>query len=79
MKILVINSGSSSIKFTLFQMDTHKVIAKAVVERIDLSGTHLSYKTNNGVSIEKDVHIKETQDAVTHTVAILQDENSGVI
>jgi acetate kinase len=34
MKILVLNSGSSSLKYQLFDMDTQKVLAKGLVERI---------------------------------------------
>ena len=44
MKILVINAGSSSLKFQLFDMDNEKVIAKGNCEKIGLSSPVISYK-----------------------------------
>lgn len=40
MKILVINAGSSSLKFQLIDMDDESVKAKGLVERIGIEGTH---------------------------------------
>ena len=42
MKILVINAGSSSLKYQLIDMDTESVIAKGLVERIGIEGSNLS-------------------------------------
>jgi len=46
MKILVINSGSSSIKYQLIDMDNEEVLAKGIVERIGISGSRLKHKKN---------------------------------
>ena len=46
--VLVINSGSSSVKFTLFAIADEAVLAKGVVERIGLEGTRLTYSTLHG-------------------------------
>ena len=78
MKILVINAGSSSLKYQLIDMDTESVIAKGLCERIGIEGSLLTHKYN-GVSTE----IK--QDMPTHTEAIklvldtLIDEKIGCI
>ena len=78
MKILVINAGSSSLKYQLIDMDTESVIAKGLCERIGIEGSLLTHKYN-GVSTE----IK--QDMPTHTEAIklvldtLVDEKIGCI
>jgi acetate kinase len=61
-KILVINAGSSSLKYQLIEMDTETVIAKGNCDRIGIGG-HISYKTSEGVTLEKDV------DFPTHTEA----------
>ncbi|MCR5199895.1 MAG: acetate kinase, partial [Saccharofermentans sp.] len=54
MKILVINCGSSSCKFQLFDMETGTVLAKGNADRIGIDGK-LSYKSSKGVELEKDV------------------------
>ncbi len=48
MKVLVINAGSSSIKYQLFSMTTETVIAKGLVERIGESGSRLVQSANGG-------------------------------
>ncbi|ADO76927.1 acetate/propionate family kinase [Halanaerobium praevalens] len=64
MKILVINSGSSSLKYQLFNMETESVLAKGLIQRIGISGSFLEYENNEGeeVLIEKDI--------ATHKVGI---------
>ena len=47
MKVLVINSGSSSLKFTLFSMTNKTVLAKGLVERIGMKNPHLIYHPGN--------------------------------
>ncbi len=47
MKILVINSGSSSIKYQLVDMDGEKVMAKGLAERIGITGSRLKHKRNS--------------------------------
>ena len=79
MKILVINSGSSSVKFTLFQMDSDTVLAYGLVERIGLTDTHLSYKNSNGAGLNKNIDVADTGSAVTKVTALLQDRDIGVI
>lgn len=44
MKILVINAGSSSLKYQLIDMTTEKVVAKGVCERIGIDGSMLTHK-----------------------------------
>ena len=56
MKILVVNAGSSSLKYQLIDMDTENVIAKGGCERIGIRGSSLKHKTAKGeVVIEKDM------------------------
>ncbi|MBE6568001.1 MAG: acetate kinase, partial [Ruminococcaceae bacterium] len=44
MKILVINAGSSSLKYQLIDMDTNEVIAKGICERIGIEGSSITHK-----------------------------------
>ena len=50
MKILVINSGSSSLKFQVIDSDSERVLARGVCERIGIDGV-FSYKTDAGLSL----------------------------
>lgn len=50
MKILVVNCGSSSIKYKLYDMDSHRVMASGGVEKVGLEGSFLKVKLNDGSS-----------------------------
>ena len=60
MKVLVINCGSSSLKYQVFEMDNETVLAKGLVERIGIDGSRLKHTktgmdvTNADVVIELD-------------------------
>jgi len=74
MKILVLNSGSSSIKYQLFNMDTQTVLASGLVERI---GEGQSVLKQGDIKIERALkNHKEGLDLVIHT---LTDPQKGVI
>ncbi len=64
MKILVINCGSSSIKYKLYAMETETVLAAGGIEKIGLEGAFIKYKLPNGES-----RIKEA-DLPSHTEGI---------
>ena len=53
MIILVVNAGSSSLKYQLINMEDESVIAKGNCDRIGIDG-HLSHKTASGGKVEKD-------------------------
>ena len=78
MKVLVINSGSSSLKYQLIDMETEGVIAKGNCERIGIDGSLLTHKANG-----QEVVVE--QDMPNHNVAVdlvlkaLTDEKTGVI
>ena len=46
MKILIVNAGSSSLKYQLVDMDGEKLMAKGLVERIGIEGSKLTQKVN---------------------------------
>ena len=63
MKILVVNAGSSSLKYQLFDMDTESVIVKGGVERIGIRGSVLHHKWAQGEKVIE-------QDMPNHKVAM---------
>lgn len=63
MKILSVNAGSSSLKFTLFEMKDESVIASGLFERIGIDGGCYSIKYN-GEKISEEVELKDHIDAV---------------
>ena len=80
MKILVINAGSSSLKYQLIDMDNEQVLAKGLCERIGIEGSNLQH-TNVGkdekTKIEKPM--KDHGDAIQMVIDALVDEKIGVI
>ena len=78
MKILVINAGSSSLKYQLIDMETEGVIAKGTCERIGISGGKLTHKANGQeYVIEKD--IPNHTEAISLVLKELVDGEAGVI
>lgn len=78
MKVLVINAGSSSLKFQLIDMDTKDVIAKGNVERINEGASFLKYKAKGKeYKFEKD--IRNHSEGLSLVLEKLTDEEIGVI
>ena len=79
MKVLVINAGSSSLKYQLIDMDTNAVMAKGLCERIGIDGklTHQSNKTDE--KYKADVAMPTHSDAIKAVIDILLDKEWGVI
>ena len=78
MKILVINAGSSSLKFQLIDMENESVIAKGLVERIGIEGSKLTHKYD-GKEFELTVPMKDHSAAMKHVLDALMDAEHGVI
>jgi len=78
MKILVINSGSSSIKYQLFNMPQEEVICSGLVERIGLDNAEIHYRSENH-KIDEVVEIPNHKIGLEKVVKILLDEKVGVL
>jgi acetate kinase len=78
MKIVILNSGSSSIKYQLIEMPSQTVICSGMIDRIGLDNSNLSYSTQKN-------QVEETLEVPNHTIglekiaALLLDEKVGVI
>lgn len=79
MIILVINAGSSSLKYQLIDMDDEKVLAKGVCDRIGISGSIIKHKTFDGRAIEKEIQMQNHKDAIEALIKVLTDKEWGVI
>ena len=78
MKILVINSGSSSLKFQVIDSDSAQVLARGVCERIGIDGV-FTYKTGTGISRKEPVSMKDHTEAVHVLLDRLVDPEEGVL
>ncbi len=78
MKILIVNAGSSSLKYQVIDMEGEKVLAKGVVERINIEGSQLKH-TKGSEKFEIKQPIKDHVEATQLVLATLQDETMGVI
>lgn len=79
MKILVINCGSSSLKYQFIDMNTEKVIAKGLCERIGIDGSKLTHKADGKEDFVKEQPMPNHTVAVELVMAALTDKEHGVI
>lgn len=78
MKILVINAGSSSLKYQLFDMDTGNVIAKGLCEKIGIGGA-ITHKRPGKEDYKAEVTFRDHDDAIALVLKLLTDKELGVI
>ena len=79
MKILVVNAGSSSMKFTLFAMENEEVMAKGVYERLGSDRPNLIYKRADGFKFEQEIYVEDHAGALREICKKLVDPEMGVI
>lgn len=79
MKILVINCGSSSLKYQLINMETEEVLAKGLVERIGIEGSILTQKVEGREKYVITTPMKDHKDAIRLVLEALVDKKNGVI
>ena len=79
MKILVINAGSSSLKYQLIDMETETVLAKGLCERIGIEGSKLNHTPQGGEKVVIEKNMNDHSDAINMVLAALVDKEHGVI
>lgn len=79
MNILVINAGSSSLKYQLMDPDTGVIGAKGLCERIGLDGKLTHNVPSLGKKVEKDIAMPTHKEAIEAVLDILVDSENGVI
>ena len=79
MKVLVINCGSSSLKYQLIDSETELVMAKGLCERIGIDGSNLEYKRGESPKTSTQIEMKDHTDAVNLVLEKLSDPEEGVV
>lgn len=79
MNILVINCGSSSLKFQLINAENEKLIAKGLCERIGIAGSMISYTPAGGEKEAREVVMENHTDAIRLVLDALTNEKTGVV
>ena len=78
MKILVVNAGSSSLKYQLFDMDTNEVLAKGNCERIGIDGV-ITHKRPGKEDYKSEANLPDHKAAIELVLKLLCDAELGVI
>ena len=78
MKVLVINCGSSSLKFQLINSESEEVLAKGLCERIGIDGS-LTYQPAGGEKVKSDKAMPTHTEAIQFVIDALTDPETGVV
>ena len=79
MKILVLNCGSSSIKYQLIDMASNVVLAKGVVEKIGLKGSFLKNERYDGDKVKLEGEILDHQSGIEYILGMMISQKRGVL
>ena len=79
MKILVLNCGSSSLKYKLFEMETNNVLAKGQADRIGLSDALIRHEVTGQEILETATRLPDHERAVDALLSFLTDREQGVL
>lgn len=79
MEILVINCGSSSLKFQLISSENENVLAKGLCERIGIDGSAITYESVRCEKNTKEMDMPTHNEAISAVIAALTDKETGVI
>ena len=79
MKIIVLNCGSSSIKYQLFEMPSQDVLAKGLVDKIGLKGASIKHQRSDDTTIKAEGEILDHKAGIEHVLAILLHKEYGSI
>lgn len=79
MKVLVINCGSSSLKYQVLDMTNENLLCKGLVERIGMDGSVIGHEKIGQEKIKTEVPMKDHKDAIAQVLAAIQDPEHGVV
>jgi len=79
MKVLVLNCGSSSIKYQLFDMIKTSVIAKGLVDKIGMNGASLTNKREDGDEVRLEGEIIDHQQGIEYVLGVMTSSEHGSI
>ena len=78
MKVLVVNAGSSSLKYQLFDMESGEVLAKGLCERIGIDGK-ITHKRPGKADHEQQTELRDHKAAIELVLSLLTDAELGVV
>ncbi len=78
MKILILNAGSSSLKYQVIDMKNEDIIAKGLVERIGIEGSNIKQKSDKG-EFAKEAPMKNHVEGINYMLEALTDKKTGVL
>ena len=79
MKILILNCGSSSIKYKMFNMHTHDVLAQGGVEKIGLTGSFLKLELPDGQKVMLEGEVLEHRAGIEYILGVLISDKYGCV
>ena len=79
MNILVINCGSSSLKYQLINSESEEVLAKGLCERIGIEGSCITHQPKDGEKVKTEIAMPTHTQAVAAVIEKLTDEKVGVV
>ncbi len=79
MKVIVLNCGSSSIKYQLFDMPSQRVLAKGLVDKIGLKGAGIKHEMENGTKANIPGEILDHKQGIEYLLGILLSQKYGCI
>jgi acetate kinase len=79
MNILVLNCGSSSIKYQLFNIDRKEVLAKGIVEKVGLKGSFLRHEKQNGEKVRLEGEVIDHQIGIEYILGTLISKEHGCL
>lgn len=79
MNILVINCGSSSLKYQLINSESEEVLAKGLCERIGIDGSCITHQPKGGEKVKTEIAMPTHTQAVAAVIEKLTDEKVGVV
>jgi len=79
MKILVLNCGSSSIKYQFFSLNNSSIIAKGIVEKIGLKGSFMKHEKENGQTVLFEGEIMDHKIGIEYILGVLSSAKHGCI
>jgi acetate kinase len=79
MKILVLNCGSSSIKFQLFNMEKKEIMTKGIAEKVGMKGSFVKLEKNNGEKVRFEGEILDHQIGIEYILGIITSKKHGCI
>ncbi len=79
MKILVLNSGSSSVKYQFVDAKDSVILAKGIVDRVGMNDSVVTHERYDGDKVKISAEVLDHQTAIEYVLAVLLSKNHGVI